>query len=182
LSSHHLPSHPNRKSLIETVMHASRESSTTAVFFHTIVAEQVELGPTEEKTLFLLSRLGPLTAGEIAERTGLTTPSVTGLIDRLESKGFVQRVRDTRDRRRVIVERNEERLAQLDQVFHSFQKNFMDFLEAYSDDQLATIADFLTRAAQRSQEFIATQQWKEHGEGRKTSNKPHEMVNDGQYE
>ena len=171
MSSHHLSSHPKRKRLIETVLNASRESSTTAVFFHTLIAEQVDLGATEEKTLFLLSRLGPLTAGEIAHHTGLTTPSVTSLIDRLESKGFVQRVRDTRDRRRVIVERNEERLAELDRVFHSLQKNFIDFLETYSDDQLATIADFLTRAAQRSQEFIAAQQWKERGEGRKTLNK-----------
>ncbi|HLJ32901.1 MAG TPA: MarR family transcriptional regulator [Ktedonobacteraceae bacterium] len=165
MSNHHLSSYPNRQSLIEAVMNASRESSTTAVFFHTIIAEQVDLGATEEKTLFLLSRLGPLTAGEIAHRTGLTTPSVTSLIDRLESKGFVRRVRDTRDRRRVIVEQNEERLAELDRVFHALQENFMDFLETYSDEQLATIADFLTRAAQRSQEFIAAQQWQKRGEG-----------------
>jgi len=164
LSNHHLSSYPNRQSLIEAVMNASRESSTTAVFFHTIIAEQVDLGATEEKTLFLLSRLGPLTAGEIAHRTGLTTPSVTSLIDRLESKGFVRRVRDTRDRRRVIVEQNEERLAELDRVFHALQENFMDFLETYSDEQLATIADFLTRATQRSQEFIAAQQWQKRGE------------------
>ncbi len=144
-------------------MNASRESSTTAVFFHTIIAGQVDLGATEEKTLFLLSRLGPLTAGEIAHHTGLTTPSVTSLIDRLESKGFVHRVRDTRDRRRVIVERNEERLTELTRLFNSLQEHFRDFLETYSDDQLAIIADFLTRAAQRSQEFIAAQQWKEGG-------------------
>ena len=89
---------------------------------------------------------------------------MTSLIDRLESKGFVRRVRDTRDRRRVIVEQNEKRLAELDRVFHALQENFMDFLETYSDEQLATIADFLTRAAQRSQEFIAAQQWQERGE------------------
>jgi DNA-binding MarR family transcriptional regulator len=151
-----LSSHPDRKSLIEAVMNASRESSTMAVFFHTAIAEKVGLGATEEKTLFLLSKLGPLSAGEIAHHTGLTTPSVTSLIDRLESKGFVQRVRDTHDRRRVIVKHNEKRLAELFQVFSSLQENFTGFLETYSDDQLATIADFLTRSAQRSQEFIAT--------------------------
>ena len=144
-------------------MNASRESSTTAVFFHTSMAERVGLGATEEKALFLLSRLGSLTAGEIAHHTGLTTPSVTSLLDRLESKGFVRRVRDTHDRRRVIVERNEERLTELTRLFNSLQEHFRDFLETYSDDQLAIIADFLTRAAQRSQEFIAAQQWKEGG-------------------
>ena len=161
MSSHHPSSHPDRKHLIEAVLSASRESSTTAIFFHSSIAEQVGLGATEEKTLFLLSRLGSLTAGEIAHHTGVTTPSVTSLLDRLESKGFVRRVRDPHDRRRVIVERNEERLAELNGLFNSLQENFRDFLETYSDDQLATIADFLTRAAQRSQEFIAAKAGKQ---------------------
>jgi len=147
--------------LLEAIIQASSENSTTAVFFHTIIAEQVGLGATEEKTLFILSSYGALTAGEIAQHTGLTTSSVTSLIDRLESKGFVQRVHDTHDRRRVIVKRNEERLTELDKVFRSLQENFMDFLETYSDDQLKIIADFIIRATQRSQEFIASLHRKE---------------------
>jgi DNA-binding MarR family transcriptional regulator len=137
------------------VLQASRESSSLAIFFHTSIAERVGLGATEEKTLSLLSRLGPLTAGEIASHTGLTTPSVTGLLDRLENKGMVQRVRDPHDRRRVIVEPNQERLAELESVFHALQETFRGLLEIYSDEQLATIADFLTRAVHRSQQFIA---------------------------
>jgi DNA-binding MarR family transcriptional regulator len=146
----------HRERLMEAVLAASRESSTLAVFFHTRMAERVGLGATEEKTLGLLGKLGPLTAGEIAAHTGLTTPSVTGLLDRLESKGMAQRVRDPHDRRRVIVQPNRERLAELDQLFHSLQEAFREVLELYSDEQLATIADFLTRSAQRSQEFIAS--------------------------
>src|SRR2546430_13083206 len=92
MSSHRPSPSSKREDLVEAVINASRESSTTAVFFHTSVAERVGLGATETKTLFLLSRLGPLTAGEIAHHTGLTTPSLTSLIDRLESKGFVQRI------------------------------------------------------------------------------------------
>ena len=157
MSSQQLP----RESLIEAVLQASRESSTLAVFFHARMAERVGLGATEEKTLALLSQLGPLTAGEIASHTGLTTPSVTGLIDRLESKGMVQRVRDPHDRRRVIVEPNQERLAELDEMFSSLQETFLELLERYSDEQLATIADFLTRAAHRSQEFMDLQPGKQ---------------------
>jgi DNA-binding MarR family transcriptional regulator len=155
MSSHRPSSSSKREDLVEAVINASRESSTTAVFFHTSIAERVGLGATETKTLFLLSRFGPLTAGEIAHHTGLTTPSVTSLLDRLESKGFVRRVRDPHDRRRVIVERNEERLAELNGLFNSLQETFRELLESYSDEQLATIADFLTRAVQRSEEFIA---------------------------
>ena len=154
MSSQQLP----REELIQAVLAASRESSTLAVFFHASMAERVGLGATEEKTLSLLGQFGPLTAGEIATHTGLTTPSVTGLLDRLESKDMVRRVRDPHDRRRVIVEPNQERLAKLGQAFSSLQETFRELLATYSDEQLATIADFLTRAARRSREFIASQQ------------------------
>ena len=66
---------PNREQLLNTVIQASRENSTIAVFFHTAIAEQVGLGATDEKTLFILQRYGSLTAGEIAQHTSLTTAS-----------------------------------------------------------------------------------------------------------
>ncbi len=144
----------NRKALIESVIEATYASSTAAVFFHTAVAEQIGLGPTEEKTLLILSGLGPLTAGEIADQTGLTTGSVTNLIDRMEKKGFVRRIRDTKDRRRVIVEVNEDSMAQLYTVFGSMQGSFDDLYDPYSDEQIATIIDYLKRSAQRSQEAV----------------------------
>ena len=40
--------------------------------------------------------MGPLTAGQLAELTGLTTGAITGVIDRLEKAGFVRRERPTR--------------------------------------------------------------------------------------
>jgi DNA-binding MarR family transcriptional regulator len=142
----------SRQALLTRFTRALYENSTLAVFFHTAVAEQIGLGATEEKTLLILSD-GPLAAGEIAQKTGLTTPSVTSLIDRLERKGFVQRVRDPVDRRRVIVEVNPARLAELMQVFASVG-SFEDLTEGYSDEQLETIISYLNRATQRSQEAI----------------------------
>lgn len=148
-------SKPSRDELLARVIQAIYVSSTAAVFFHTAVAEQVGLGATEEKTLLILSGLGPLTAGEIAQSTGLTTSSVTSLIDRLEQKGFVRRVRDTNDRRRVIVELDQEKFAGLTEVFASLQGDFDDLLSGYNDEELAVIEDYLTRTAERSQRVIA---------------------------
>jgi DNA-binding MarR family transcriptional regulator len=148
----------NRHALRAAVIKASANNSTLAVFFHAAIAEQVGLGPTDEKTLFLLRGLGSLTAGEIAQHTGLTTASVTNLIDRLERKGFVQRVRDSSDRRRVIVQPNDARLAELDQIFNRSVGTFDSVLDTYDDAQLATIADFLERATEYSRNVIATLQ------------------------
>ena len=149
----------SRDELIQGVTWAVYANSTAAVFFHTAIAEQVGLGATEEKTLLILSG-GPLTAGEIAQKTGLTTPSVTSLIDRLERKGFVHRVRDLQDRRRVNVELDQERFAELTKVFGALQGQFDPLLEGYNDEQLSTILDFLTRMTTLSQESMAAMQRK----------------------
>ncbi len=58
---------------------------------------------TDHKCAEILLRSGPLTAGDLAQRTGLTTGAITGVIDRLEKAGFVRRGKDPGDRRRVII-------------------------------------------------------------------------------
>jgi DNA-binding MarR family transcriptional regulator len=50
-----------------------------------------------------LSSSGPLTVGEQAEHMGLRRNSVSELLQRLEAKGLVARIRDERDERRVLV-------------------------------------------------------------------------------
>ena len=50
-----------------------------------------------------LSASGPLTVGEQAEHLGLRRNSASELLQRLEAKGLVARIRDERDERRVLV-------------------------------------------------------------------------------
>jgi DNA-binding transcriptional ArsR family regulator len=80
-----------------------REVSARMVMFHQAIAERLGLNATDHKALDLLGRAGPITAGELAELTGLTTGAITGIIDRLEKAGFVRRENDPKDRRRVII-------------------------------------------------------------------------------
>jgi DNA-binding MarR family transcriptional regulator len=65
------------------------------------------------------------TPGRLAELTGLTTGAVTGVLDRLERAGFVQRIPDPADRRRTIVrvshERGREVGAAYDPVEHAIE-------------------------------------------------------------
>jgi DNA-binding MarR family transcriptional regulator len=82
-----------------------RELSTVTVLFHSRIAEQMGLSGTDHKCLELvLGAKESLTAGQIAQLSGLSTGAVTGVIDRLERRGFVRRVRDPHDRRKVLVE------------------------------------------------------------------------------
>jgi DNA-binding MarR family transcriptional regulator len=72
--------------------------------FNESVAKKLKLSRTDMRCLELIGRLGPLTAGRLAEESGLTTGAVTFILDRLEEAGMVARRRDTEDRRRVWVQ------------------------------------------------------------------------------
>jgi len=137
-----------RKELILAVKMAGREQSSANVRLLNTIGAQLGLSINDEKALDILNQYGPLTAGAIAEHTGLATPSVTALIDRLEKKDFVRRVRDPEDRRRVIVTLNPQRFAELYALFGSLVHSMDEMLAPYSDEQLLVILDFLGRSSQ----------------------------------
>jgi len=138
------------------LLDAGRDYSTAAIMLHGAVADRLGLGVTDLKALDLLQRLGSLTAGEVAAHTGLATASVTSLIDRLEKKRLVRRARDRRDRRRVVVcltPKMEETIAPL---FASLSERMLSRFRAYSAEQLAMIAEFLTSGARDMREETST--------------------------
>lgn len=138
-----------RQALLEDLGRKGREHSDATVLFHATVASLLNLHPTDDKVLGMLDRLGPLSAGEIARHSGLATPSVTNLIDRLEQRGFVRRVRDSADRRRVLVEPVDSQIRKRFVRFGSARRSLQRLLQRYSDRELTTIADFLDRNSER---------------------------------
>lgn len=133
------------------VLNAGRVLSTAAVMFHSVLAHKQGLSASDEKAMDLLDRFGPLTAGELGSRTGLAPASVTGLIDRLEKKGFVRRSRDKLDGRRVLIELDRERTAALGPLFDDLVREMNELCAGYSVEQLGLIADFMLKAAARQQ-------------------------------
>ena len=73
------------------------------VLYNHAVSAKVGLGASDSQFMTLLQTYGPLTPRQLAEHTGLTSGTVTGVIDRLESHGFVTRQADPSDRRKVVV-------------------------------------------------------------------------------
>lgn len=59
-------------------------------------------------TLRQLRRAGPMSAGDLARGISVSQATVTGIVDRLEQRALVTRVRDAEDRRRVVIGLTEE--------------------------------------------------------------------------
>ena len=145
-----------RAEQLEQLAMAGRASSVATVMFHTAVAARQGLSASEEKALDLLERSGPLTAGELARQSGLAPASVTGLINRLEQKGFARRIQNPSDRRSILVEVDVERMyARVAPLFADWVRSLEELYAGYSDEQLEVILHFLTEAARRQQEATA---------------------------
>ena len=67
-------------------------------------ADDVGLNLADFDTVRYLAEQGPVPAGRIAEAMGITSGAVTGLVDRLERAGWVERARHEIDRRQVVVQ------------------------------------------------------------------------------
>jgi DNA-binding MarR family transcriptional regulator len=127
-----------------------REFTTAVVVFHESVGRLLGVTAVERKCLDVLARKGPMTAGAIAEHTGLTSGAVTGLIDRLRTAGYVDRAVDPKDRRRVLVSlRPDTRLNEvLPKVFGPLGTDMAAITSRYDPAELAAIADFLQRTTE----------------------------------
>jgi predicted transcriptional regulator len=133
-----------RSELIAAMPQEFRHLSTATILFHQAIADRLGMHLTDHKCGDILVQTGPITAGELAERTGLTTGAITGVIDRLEKAGFVRRAKDADDRRRVIIEPLPERIkGQMVPLFQSIGRAIADMCARYNTPELAAIRDFI---------------------------------------
>src|SRR5262245_29004991 len=123
-----------------------RAQSAATVMFHQAIAERLGMNITDHKAADILTRTGPITAGELAERTGLTTGAITGLVDRLEKAGFVRRAEDPCDRRRVIIVPDVKEMERvIGPLFVSMAQAAMELCSRYGTKELEVIRDFTAR-------------------------------------
>lgn len=143
-----------RKQLLQALNQARREFSTAAIMLHKAVADTLGLNITDHKCMDFIARFGPMTAGKLAELTGLTTGAITGVIDRLEKAGYARRVPDPKDRRAIIIELmcNKNIEKKFEEIFRPLSQKMEKLVSEYTDKELTIVIDFISKAVQASYE------------------------------
>jgi DNA-binding MarR family transcriptional regulator len=135
-----------RQQLENDFLLALRRGGSIMQLLGQVSAERIGINATDLNCLNIVALTGSITAGDLARATGLTTASITGVLDRLEEGGFVRRERDPHDRRRVIVNLSAgPGLRQIGPTFAPLLKAWRATAADYSDDELRLLLDFQRR-------------------------------------
>ncbi|MEU8181127.1 MarR family transcriptional regulator [Micromonospora sp. NPDC049044] len=128
-----------RASALADLMRAGRETSRLSMVFRYAIAERLGLTVTDLECLDYLTDVGSATAGQVAERTNLTTGAVTSMLRRLQQAGYVTATRDPADRRRVIVTLRPERIAELRRPYERFAERAERLIGGYRAEEVTLL-------------------------------------------
>src|ERR1700722_5127315 len=147
---------PGRRGLEVAFEESLRRTSSFMHLMSQAAAERIRINPTHLNCLNILSLGGQLTAGQLAQATGLTTASITGVVDRLEEAGYVRRERDASDRRRVVIHLIVEPvLRDVVTVFAPMTQAWQQTAAGYTDAELELLLDFQAKSEQVLRDNLA---------------------------
>jgi DNA-binding MarR family transcriptional regulator len=123
-----------------------RQMGAQSVVISQIIASRFGLHTTDLECLDVISIHKQVTAGRLAAATALTSGATTALIDRLVRAGYVERIPDPQDRRRVQVRIKSAAIKPIAAVYAPMQRQMFALWSSYSTGDLEIIADFLSRS------------------------------------
>ena len=133
-----------RDALVAAILRATADLAAARVAYAQGVAERHGLAATDVEVLRLLATEGAMSVGRVGELTALTTGATTRLIDRLEQAGFVRRLPDPADRRRVMVEAAADRATAVQRAFDPVDEAATLALGSLDDAALSNVHAYLT--------------------------------------
>jgi DNA-binding MarR family transcriptional regulator len=131
-----------RRQLVADLGGAMQRYQRSVQAYDDAVGRALGLGPADLRCLDWLVD-GPRTAGALATATGLRPAATTALIDRLEARGLVERVRDEADRRRVPVQMTEEGMRSTYAMYAPLVEEGQGLFARHTVAELAVMRDLL---------------------------------------
>jgi DNA-binding MarR family transcriptional regulator len=141
----------SRQEAVGAVGAALQRYQRSVQSFDDAAARHLGVGPADLRCLDWLAD-GAKTAGELASATGLRPAATTALIDRLERKGLVERVRSEHDRRQVLVQMTATGQAATWEVYRPLVEEgatLLDRLTAEDLDRMSTLLDDMRELTER---------------------------------
>ena len=147
-------SREKREALVHEVGLEVRRQQNAQDAFDEAAYWRLGINRSDGTALDIIEQHGQMTAGQLAKASGLSTGAITTLLDRLERAGYVRRVRDDVDRRRVLVELTDEARRRIGEIWGPIAEASAGWLARYSDEELVLIRDVLRSSRELLNEHL----------------------------
>lgn len=147
------PRMSNRKrALRDSLIRETRHFIAEAILFNQQLADRLGINAIDYQILNLIDLFGPATPGDLAQLTGLSSGGMTVVLDRLEKAHYLERERNPRDRRSVIVRFASAPKRKIAVFYQPILARMDQVFAAYDEEQLGVIIDFFRRSNRSRQE------------------------------
>jgi DNA-binding MarR family transcriptional regulator len=106
-------------------------------------AGRLGINQTDLMCLDLLTRRGPLSAGDVAAALGLTTAAISAMATRLEAGGYAHRQMDPNDRRRVLLHASPDGTRKAFSLFDDLYRASTKLYSRHSEAEQRQLLDVL---------------------------------------
>jgi DNA-binding MarR family transcriptional regulator len=113
------------------------------------LAEKLGIGTIDINAMAFVGEVDGMTPKALGNILNITTGSVTAMVDRLESKGFMVRKPNPGDRRSVLLQLSPAGTHAMQWATEHFAEAAAAVLQASSEDSVSDIAGFLEGIGQR---------------------------------
>ena len=131
-----------KQGLLRAVQRAGSGYGARFILLHQAVAERLGLNIIDLRCLRLAAEAAEPTAGHLAKITGLTTGTITGLLDRLEKARFIRRERAADDRRKVIVKVLPGGAQKIERIMGPLSQDMDKALHNFTEEELKAVLKF----------------------------------------
>ena len=148
---------PRRGALVRELRDRLRVLDRQLSLLNHVVGARLGLRDVDLDCLDLVQRFGPVSPSELARRSGVHPATMTGVLDRLQRAGWVDRERDPdgSDRRSVVVTMRADRAAEVFRHYTPMIRALEEICGGYSEPELALLNGFLDRVARAGEQAVA---------------------------
>lgn len=129
---------PEEKEALKLITKLLRAANTASASVTTMLP-RVKLTVSQFGVLEALYHLGPKCQRDLAEKTLKSTGNITTVIDNLEKRGLVQRIRSAEDRRYITVHITDEGRGVIEEVFPEHNEKVVKFFSVLNADEKAEL-------------------------------------------
>ena len=140
-----------RRRRIAAAKQSLRELRIELAVLNHRIGSKIEIKDLDLDCLDMIVRHGPISPTALARRVGVHLATMTGILARLESGGWIVRDRVVDDRRAVLVRGVPDKQRDIVRLYARMNSALDEILDSYSDDQIDLIVDFLRRCTQAGQ-------------------------------